>query len=153
MRRLDITFLSFTMTLPGPLSQREHYKLLCGTQTGRDLLFMSTIDLLFSFFYLWLEAGGYFSLNNFNILLLWQNWYCAFFHSFSKQMLALDKIFMTESSTVFVHMQCYNQQKMKVLGGALTTYSLNQSHKRHHVCPVVSTGGADKVSSVATTVH
>ncbi len=30
------------------------------------------------FFYdLWLEAGGYFSLDNFNILCLWPDWYRA----------------------------------------------------------------------------
>ncbi len=27
--------------------------------------------------YLWWEAGGYFSLDNFSILFLWPNWYCA----------------------------------------------------------------------------
>ncbi len=29
------------------------------------------------FYYLLLEAGGYFSLNNFNIWCLWPNWCCA----------------------------------------------------------------------------
>ncbi len=29
------------------------------------------------FCYLWLKAGGYVSWDNFNILCLWLNWYCA----------------------------------------------------------------------------
>ncbi len=37
-----------------------------------------------------------------------------FFHSLPKQMLTLDKIFATVSSTAFVHTCCYNQHKMKV---------------------------------------
>ncbi len=37
-----------------------------------------------------------------------------FFHSLPKQMLALDKIFMTVCCTAFVHMWRYNQHKIKV---------------------------------------
>ncbi len=50
MRRLEFTLLSFTMPLPGPLIQRKRYETLYVAQTGReDFLFMSVIDLPFSF--------------------------------------------------------------------------------------------------------
>ncbi len=56
---------------------------------------MSMIDLLFSFLLSKMGAGGYVSLDNFNI---------------SKQILALDNIVMTVSSCAFVRRHCYNQQ-------------------------------------------
>ncbi len=81
VRRLEITILSFTMPLP-----------ICS---------VSKI----------MEAGRYFSLDNFNILSLWRNWYCAMvaclFHSLPKQIFTLDKIF-------YFYMHRYNQHKMKV---------------------------------------
>ncbi len=70
------------LSLPGPLSQQEHCKMLYSTQTGTDdMLFRSMIDLLlllsfFFFNYLWLDAGRYFSFHSFSILCLWPNWYC-----------------------------------------------------------------------------
>ncbi len=49
-KRFEITILSFAMPLPGQLSQGKYYEMLYDTQTRRDnLLFMSSIDLLFSF--------------------------------------------------------------------------------------------------------
>ncbi len=42
-----------------------------GTQTGRLLISCSL------FYCLQLEAGGYFSFDNFNILSIWSYWYCA----------------------------------------------------------------------------
>ncbi len=71
-----------------------------------------------SFFFNYLEAGGYFSLDNFNILCLWpkrcyaNNW--RFFHSLQRQMLALGKSFPTASSAAFIHMRRHSQHKMKV---------------------------------------
>ncbi len=117
--RLEITVPSLAMTLFGPLSQQKRCTTLHGTQTERnDLLFTSVINLSFTFFYyLWLEAGMYFSLENFSTLCLWSNKYCAnkcFFNSLPQQMLVLDKIFITVSSTAFVHTCCCNQHKMKV---------------------------------------
>ncbi len=38
----------------------------------------------------------------------------CFLNSLPEQMLALDKIFMTVSSTTFVHVCCYSQHKMRV---------------------------------------
>ncbi len=97
-----------TMPLHGPLSQWKRYETLFSTQTDRDnLLITNTIDQLLSLYYPWLDAGGYFSLDNLSILCFWLNWYCANeWHgslTLSKQMLALDKIFTTVSSTTFVH--------------------------------------------------
>ncbi len=61
------------------------------------------------FYYLWLEEGGDFSLDHFNILCLWLYWNCANKFCVSlTQMLRLDKIFRTVSSTVFFHMRCYS---------------------------------------------
>ncbi len=66
------------MPLPGLLLRRKHFETLYGTQARREnLLFMSMIDPPFSFYYLRLETGGFFSLDNFSILSLWPNWYCA----------------------------------------------------------------------------
>ncbi len=65
-----------------------------------------------------LEAGGYLSVDNFNVLCLWLNWCCtnnwrvAF--TSPKQMFTLDKISTAVSSTAFVHMRRYNQHKMTV---------------------------------------
>ncbi len=90
--------------------------MLNGTQTGRDVLYDRSVVL---FYYLWLKAGGCFSLDDFNILCLWQNGYCAnkwhFFHTLSKQMHELNKVFMSTSSTTIVNMRHYNQNKTKVL--------------------------------------
>ncbi len=94
--------------------------MLYDAQTGRnDLLFTSTIDSLFSFDYLWLEAVGcsFFRLFHCFVfmaeLVLCQE-VVRFFHSLPKQMLTLDKIFMTVSNTTFFNKHCYNQHKMKV---------------------------------------
>ncbi len=57
------------------------------------------------FNYLWLEAGGYFSSDCFNILYKLATY---FFHSLLKQML-LHEFFTTGSSTAFVHTGHYNQ--------------------------------------------
>ncbi len=115
-RRLEITILSFTMALPGPLSQHKRYKTLYITQTRRgDLLLTSTIDPLFSFSLS--MVGGYFSLDNFNILCLWSNWHCANKRHVSfalpKQMLTQDKIFTIVSSAAFVHTHRYNQGTLR----------------------------------------
>ncbi len=56
--RLDITVLSFMMSLPGPLSQRKRYERLYGTQTRKDnSLFTSSIEPLFSFFTIYQRCG------------------------------------------------------------------------------------------------
>ncbi len=118
VRRLKIIILSFTTSLASPLSQQKRYEMLYSTQTRRDdLLFTSLIDLLFSSYYQWLEAG-YFSLANFNILCLWPNWYCAnkLWVSFSlpKQIFVQNKIFTTVSRTPFDPKCRYNQHKVRV---------------------------------------
>ncbi len=71
------------------------------------------------FYYPWLEAGGYVSLDNFNSLCFWLKGFCAnkwcvsvtLFHN---KMLMPDKFFTTVSSNALVRTRCYNQHKMKV---------------------------------------
>ncbi len=62
----------FFNAFPWSARSAETLQNALSTQTKRDdLLFMSVIDPLFSFLLLllsWLEAGGYFSLDNFSIL-------------------------------------------------------------------------------------
>ncbi len=59
-------YLSFTMFLPGLL---RLYTLQHTREHRRDgLLFKSMIDLLLSVYCIWLEAGGYFLMDNFSIL-------------------------------------------------------------------------------------
>ncbi len=58
----------------------------------------------------------YFNNDNFNILFLWPHWYCAnkypvSFTLFQKQMLRLDKVFMTVGRTALVHTRCYYHTK------------------------------------------
>ncbi len=77
-RRLEITLLSLTTPLPGPLSQQRRYETFHCTQTrGDDLLFMSMIDLLFSFFHSMVGSRKILYYDNFNILCEGTNWYCA----------------------------------------------------------------------------
>ncbi len=92
-RRLEITILSFPVSLPALVSEQNRYETLYGTQTKRDdLLFPSMVDTLFSFS-LWSEAGGYFSLDNLSTLCRWPNWYCLnkchFFLHFSTFFLSI----------------------------------------------------------------
>ncbi len=119
-RRLEITILSFKMPLPGQHCQQKRYKTLCSTQTGRDdFLFMSMICPLFSFLLSIVGSRTMFYFRSFQYLVFMAELVlcqvvASFFHSLPKQMLALDNIFMTVSSTAFIHMQRYNHHKMKV---------------------------------------
>ncbi len=112
--RLEIALLSVTMSLLGPLSQRKHFT--AHRLKRRFVIYKHNRSAIF-FFIICLEAAVYFSLDNFSISCLWTNWFCAnkwrFFHSLPKQMLPLDKIFTTESRTIFAHRRCYSQHKMK----------------------------------------
>ncbi len=71
------------------------------------------------FYYEWL-AGGYFTIDNSDILYFWLVWYHAnkwlvsFNHFQNKCLHKQDKIFTTVSSTTFVHMCCCNQHKIKL---------------------------------------
>ncbi len=61
---------------PVPTVSRNTTKCFLAQTRGDDLLVMSMFDPLFFFFYcLWSETGGYFSLDNYSILCLWQNWF------------------------------------------------------------------------------
>ncbi len=87
--RLEKTILPFTMPLPGPLRQRNRYKTLYGTQSGRDdLLFMCMINSLISFF----KLKRYFSLGNFNI-------FCTEIYSHLFKIKCLHYIFVTVNSS------------------------------------------------------
>ncbi len=70
------------------------------------------------FYFMWLKAGCYFSLDNFSILCLWLNWFVqisgVFLSLFYKTNVSLHKIFTTASSSTFVHMGRYSQHKVKV---------------------------------------
>ncbi len=71
------------------------------------------------FYYPWLEAGGYVSLDSFNSLCFWlkgicANKWCVSITLFHNKMLMLDKFFTTVSSNALVHTRCYNQHQMKV---------------------------------------
>ncbi len=78
VRRSEITILSFTKPLPGPLSQWKHYETLYCTQTGGDdLLFTSMIDLLLSLSLSIVRSRRIFFFRYLNILCLWWNRYCA----------------------------------------------------------------------------
>ncbi len=117
-RKLVIIILSFPVPLPSLLSQWKHYKTLSAHRLDETICCLQAWLICCSlFYYLWLEAGGCFSTDKFNIKCLWPNWYCA-----NKQLVSfilfqnrclLKKILTTESSTAFVHMGCYNQHKMK----------------------------------------
>ncbi len=116
-----ISFLSFTMSL-----------LVCSVSGNAMIYFMAhrpekTICCVqagsiccFHFYYLCLEAGGYFYLCKFNVYSM-----MCFIHSLPKQMLALDKIFMTPSSTTFVHTRRYNQYQIKVSWSGFNKFDSN----------------------------
>ncbi len=74
-RRLEIIILSFTKPLPGLLSQLKHFMARRPEETICCLQAWSIRCSLFC--HLWLVAGGYFSLDNFNILCAWPNWFSA----------------------------------------------------------------------------
>ncbi len=104
-------FSVFTKPLHGPPSQRRRYKTLYGTQTGRDDLFlMSVIDLLF--YYLWLQAGGYFTLYHSSILSLWTSW-VAQIGGVKTNVCAGQDLYDSKQSH-FVHTRRYSKHKMKV---------------------------------------
>ncbi len=73
-RRLEITILSFPMSLPNLLSQWKRFETLYGTQTGRDdLLFTSGLTRCFLFSQSVVGSRRIF----FFILCLWLNLCCA----------------------------------------------------------------------------
>ncbi len=97
------------MHLSSPLSQLQRYETLYGTQTGRDsLLFMSTIDPLFSF----TSTVG--SRRMFFCICVYIQISGSFLSLSSKTNHMLDKFFATTSSTTFVHMWHHNQHNKKV---------------------------------------
>ncbi len=67
------------------------------------------------------------------ILVLHQYMAC-FFHLLPKQMLTLDKIFMTVSSTAFVHMRCCNQRKIKVPWRDFKSFFFSAERSETEVC-------------------
>ncbi len=110
------------MPLPGPLSQRKRYKTSNGTQTAGDDLLFNKHGESAVLFHLWLEAGGCFSLDNFNILCIWPTWCCAkkwraSFALFHNKMRKQDKILMTVSSNAFVHTPLQSTQNESSLEG------------------------------------
>ncbi len=118
--------------MPGPPDQGQRYETLYSTQTVRDdLLLTSTIDPLFSFLLSVVGSSRIFLFELFQYfmsvtkLILCQQVTC-YFHSLPKQMLMLDKIFTTESSTAFVHTRPYNQHKMKVPWRGFKVLKMNE---------------------------
>ncbi len=122
VRRSEITILSFTVFCSVSGNTMKNF---AAHRPEEMICSLGERPICFSLFhYLWLEAGGYFSRDNFSLLFLKPNWYFAnkwrvSFPSPSKQMYPLDKIFTAVSSTAFVHTWRYNQHKMKFLWGAL----------------------------------
>ncbi len=100
VRRLEVTILSFTMPLPSHPSQRKRYETLYGT----CLLFISTIDPLFSFLLPMVGSRRMF-------FVLWLNWYCANKWRIS---FTLSLSLFSLSSRTFVHTCRYNQYRAKV---------------------------------------
>ncbi len=117
VRRLAITILSFTMTLPDRLSHYTKYRLA-------HFVFYEHDPSCSLIYYPWSEARRFF-LSFFLSLIISVDLLCVYGQtSFvqisglflllfpTKRMLALDKIFITVSST-FVHTRHYNQHKME----------------------------------------
>ncbi len=71
-KRLEITILSFKMPLLGPPSQTKHGNTIkLFTDRKRHFVYKHDLIRCSLFYFLCWEAGGYFSLDCFNVLCLW----------------------------------------------------------------------------------
>ncbi len=74
----EITILSFTVFLLGLLSQQKCYERLMAHKSEETICCRRAWSVRCScFYYQWLKAGGYSSLDIFSILCWWLNWYCT----------------------------------------------------------------------------
>ncbi len=84
----------------------DHYPVFYKAFVSYEMLYSTRLIRCSLFYCLWLEAGGYFCLDNFNVCVYGQTGVVlisgVFLSLSSKHMLALDKIHMTVISTAFV---------------------------------------------------